>query len=101
VRIAVLLLVVAACGPDERVNPNKRTTPGGAFQATCGATSDCGCFDEADDAFCARPDSDQLQCLGFGGGSKCTFSCQRNTDCTAIFGTGATCNVGAGGACQR
>jgi hypothetical protein len=100
-RIAVVLVLLVGCGPDDRVNPNMRDTPGGAFQSTCSASSDCGCYDDAgDDAFCARGDSDQLQRIGFGGGSKCSFTCQRNTDCTPIFGATAKCDVTAG-ACHR
>lgn len=83
------LLFVVGCGPDERVDRDVRDTPGGIFQATCTATVDCGCHDEAgDDTYCER-ESTQLQCLA----SRCSIACARNSDCTALFGAGVTCST--------
>jgi hypothetical protein len=89
-RSLVFVLLCAGCGPDERVDRDKRDTPGGIFGATCTATTDCGCHDEeGEDTFCDR-ESTQLQCLA----SRCSITCARNSDCTALFGTGATCSGG-------
>jgi hypothetical protein len=98
-RVLIAVLALIACDPSERVDRDIRDTPGGAFQATCTATLDCGCHDaHGDDAFCER-ESTQLQCLGFGGSSKCTLTCTSTSDCTTLFGSGTTCNLQM--ICQR
>jgi hypothetical protein len=98
-RVLIAVLALAACDPADRVDPDMRDTPGGAFQSTCTATLDCGCHDtHGDDAFCER-ESTQLQCLGFGTNSKCSLTCTSTLDCTAEFGSGTTCNTSK--ICQR
>ena len=93
--LLVLIVCLVGCSPDDRVDPDKRTTPGGIFTATCTATADCACQDqEGGDALCER-DSTQLQCLA----SRCSIACEHTSECTALFGAGVIC--GAGNSCLR